>query len=243
MQPGEVTYNIRQHISLRVTDFIQHLFSNDGRCDQTTGVCGLGDGEGTVGLALDNRIADMRPVRHLFPVCEQPTGPLCAAFDDVPGERSCAELVILVRAPVKLVDERAECQRRIHHAPGNHHIGSCGKCRRNRKGAEIGIRGRNLVFGGKGIALVKLGHTVCDELIYPAKQIVTFNNGNLKGQTCLCSNRLHALDTGLRVQPPGIGDQLRARLFQEMHILLPDPVDQIDCIAKRGVLFLHLAQR
>ncbi|MNS84066.1 hypothetical protein D3C72_1178780 [compost metagenome] len=54
------------------------------------------DDELAVGADFHDRKADVLVIRHFAPIGEIAAGALRAAFDDVPGERSLGEFVVVV---------------------------------------------------------------------------------------------------------------------------------------------------
>ena len=59
------------------------------------------------------------PVGNRLPVGKEPTRYLRAALQQVAGEASCGEPVIVVRGPAKLVHQNAERQGTVHAASGD----------------------------------------------------------------------------------------------------------------------------
>ena len=102
----------------------------------------LGDDEAAVGAALDDRVADVRPVGHRGPVGVQAAGGLAAAFDDVAGEAARGEPVEVVGRPAELVHQHAERHRAVDAAAGDDDVGARVQ-RRARSAARRGRRWRS----------------------------------------------------------------------------------------------------
>src|SRR5207244_859649 len=66
---------------------------------------------------------------------------LRSAFQQMTGERSFSQEVIIVRVPVKLKEQRTQNQRRISHPPSNHHISPLLQSLGDPLGAQVGIGG------------------------------------------------------------------------------------------------------
>ena len=110
-----------------------------------------------VGGALDDRIADMRPIGNPLPVGEQAAGGLAAALDDVAAQGAGSKTVEVYRCPGEGMDERAQRHRRIDAAAGDHHVGALGE-----RAGEIG----RLVEVTTGVAgRVRIGDILGDDAL------------------------------------------------------------------------------
>ena len=123
LQTSEITDHIGQHIGLGITDLIEDLFADRGAGDQTARALRLGDDEGAIGGAFDNRIANMGPVRHALPIGKEPARGLRPALDDVTGQRATGKLIIIAGLPAELEHQGREHEGGIDHPARDHHIG------------------------------------------------------------------------------------------------------------------------
>ena len=141
---SEITHNIGQDIGGGVSNFVKHLLGNHRYTYQATRVGRLGDDERAVRAAFENRVADIGPIGHAFPIGKQTAGGLCAALQNVPAQAALRHFVQLVRLPVKGMHERAQGNGAINHAPRNHHVCTGLERSGNRHGTEVGIGRENL---------------------------------------------------------------------------------------------------
>ncbi|MNL23555.1 hypothetical protein D3C87_1449490 [compost metagenome] len=81
-------------------------------------------------------------VGHIAPIGEVATGALRAAFDDVPGQRSLGQFVVVVPRPVELMHQRGADHRAVDHAPGDHNVRPQTQGFDDARRAEVGV-GRN----------------------------------------------------------------------------------------------------
>ena len=147
---AEVAGHVGQQIGRRVADLVQHLLGDRGAQDAAAGAFGLGQREAAVGMALDDGVADVGPVRNLLPVGVQPTGRLAAAFDDVPGQAAAGQFVVLVGGPAELVHQGPQCDGAVDAAAGDHDVGPGLECAHDGQRTEIGIGAQHPL--GQGLA-------------------------------------------------------------------------------------------
>ena len=69
----------------------------------------------------------------------QAAGHLGTAFDQVAGHAAAGQAMPIVPLPAELVDRRAERQRRVGHATGDHQPGAAGQGFDNRPSPQVGI--------------------------------------------------------------------------------------------------------
>ena len=101
----EIADHIRQHIGLRIADFVEHLLANRADIDDTSGIVRLGGNEAAIRGNFRERIAGIvHPVSDAFPVCEISACGLWPAFEDMAGETCSGQLVEIVARPAKFVD-------------------------------------------------------------------------------------------------------------------------------------------
>jgi hypothetical protein len=119
MKIGKVRRDVRQQIVCGVADLIQDLLRDARGCEDAAGVLRLRDGQGAVGGALGDGITDVVPAGNGLPVGKETSRYLRAALQQVAGETSCGEPVIVVLGPAELVHQNAERQGTVHAATGD----------------------------------------------------------------------------------------------------------------------------
>jgi hypothetical protein len=178
LETGKVTDHIGQHIGLRITDLVKDLFADGGAGHQTARALWLGNDEGAIGGAFDNRIANMGPVRHALPIGKEPARGLRPALDDVTGQGAARQLIIVAGLPAKFVHQGGEHEGGIDHPARDDHIGPSPQGRDYWVSPEIDAGIEHRVGGGKAITghhLAYIGQTA-----QIAAQIIALDNGDVE---------------------------------------------------------------
>src|SRR5208337_4807274 len=104
MDGSEIRHAVGSDVVLRIAEFIEQLllYGVGGNAAASAGV--LGDGERSVRLGLDDRIADVGHIRNILPVdLAIPAGALGSALDDMARDGAGGQLVPLVVLPFEAV--------------------------------------------------------------------------------------------------------------------------------------------
>ena len=121
-------------------DLVGDLLGDRPRRHQAAGARGLGGDEAPVRRALHDRKSHVRPaVGDAFPVGEDSAGGLDAALDHVARQAAAGQFVQVVRLPAELGNQRAERERAVDTATGDHDVGALPQCLGDRKRPEVGI--------------------------------------------------------------------------------------------------------
>ena len=80
------------------------MLGDAGAAHDAAGARRFREHEAAIVGALDDRVADVRPVGNRLPVGVQPAGGLAAAFDDVPGEAALREAIPVVLRPLEFMN-------------------------------------------------------------------------------------------------------------------------------------------
>jgi hypothetical protein len=137
---------VRLDVARGVVHLVEQLLLADLQVDRSAGARELGDDGAAVLSDLGERKPEPREVRRLLVagIDEVSAGDLPGTFEEMSDERALAEPVPVVAPPRELVHQRGEKQRGIAHPSGDHDVGSTGKRRDDRLGAEIGIGGNHV---------------------------------------------------------------------------------------------------
>ncbi len=101
---SEITADIRQQVSARITDLIDQLLCYSAIADLTAGLFGLGDNEIAIGLDFHNGKAHIGvTVGDVLPVGKVTASSLGAAFHQMASQAALGEFVIIIPAPAEFV--------------------------------------------------------------------------------------------------------------------------------------------
>ena len=141
---AKVAGDVGQQVGARIANFVQHLLRDTGASHEAARPLGLRDDERSVAAALHDRIADVGPVRHGFPICVQSSSRLAAAFDDVTRQAAAGQSVVIIRRPTEFVDQRTERHGAVDPAPGDDDVSASRKGARDRQRPEIRVGAQNI---------------------------------------------------------------------------------------------------
>ena len=82
---SEIAAHIGQRIRAGVANLIKQLLGHGGAQNFAAGARGLVQLKAAVGIAVDDGVADVRPIRNVLPIGVQTARGLATAFNDVPG--------------------------------------------------------------------------------------------------------------------------------------------------------------
>ena len=104
---------------------------------------------------------------------------LRAALHEMTDQRSGGEPVVIVHAPGKLMDQRAERERAVDHPAGDDDIGAGAERVGDRKGAEIGVHAADRLFQRQALAVEHVVQAGRGVLGGAASQVIAFDNRDL----------------------------------------------------------------
>ena len=242
LHASEVAGDVRQQIGGGIADLIEDLLRDHGRRDEATGSRRLRDGEVAVEAALDDRVADVRPVGHRVPVGEETARSLTAAFDDVASETACGEPIVVVRRPAELVHQHAQGDGRVDAPTGDHHVGPRIQCRLDRQGTEVRIRRDDAL--GEWHAALQLAHGLLrlSQLRDEWHDVVTGDHGDLHVDPQFLGEGLKCRRAGLRVDAARIADHADPTLDDVLQDGAHGHGHEVGRVAERGVLLPRRGQ-
>ena len=103
---GEVGDGVGGDVDLRMSHLVQELLADRLEAHQPPGARVLGQDEGSVGLELQDGESDVDVARHFLPVGEVSSRRLGSALDEMGGDDSLGEPIVVVGLPAELVDQR-----------------------------------------------------------------------------------------------------------------------------------------
>ena len=111
MNCGEIRYTVRCDVLTRIAHLIDQLFLDTRNHDPPARAFVFGDNKSPVGRRFDDGETHVGKVRNAAPLkLAIAARRLGAALDNVPRNGSRGEPVPVVLGPVKLVNQRCECE-------------------------------------------------------------------------------------------------------------------------------------
>jgi hypothetical protein len=160
----------------------------------------------------------MQKVLHLGPFAgrtEIAAARLAGAFEQVPDGQALRQPVPVVPAPVQLVHERSERERRIGDAPGDHDVGASCQGLGDRCRAEIRVGEQQALAHardvGAGVHMGK-GFARAVQLIDALGDRVAGDDRDLRFEAFVAERARHRRACAVRVEPAGIHHELHAAL-------------------------------
>ena len=233
---GEIAHHVREHIGLRVADFVQHLFAHGADIDQASGVVGFGADEAAVTGDLSNGVTHVHHAGHLVPVGEVAAGGLGAAFQDVAGQRSHGQLVHVVAAPAKGVYAGTQCDCAVYTAACDHNVGAQLKRPGDREGAQVGVDTLQLIQRRERLSRKHFGDACSLQLLFAVHQVIAHDTGDLQIQALLLYDRAQGLRAGRGIDPAGIGYYLDTTLGDQSQVGFHRRAHEVQGIAPGCVL-------
>jgi len=231
---AEVAADVGHEVGLRIAHLVDQLLRDRPARDQSAGAGSLGDHEGPVRTALGDRVADAVPCGYGAPVGEGAAAHLRAALQQVPRERAGSEQVVGIGRPAELVDQRAQHQRAVDHAPGDHDLRAAGQRGCDRKGAEVGVHavhGR----GREGRAREHVAYAGGAEFPEAPHQVVTVDHRDARREALFRRHPRELRRAAVRVHPAGVHDHAHA-LARDLREAGPDVYrDEVRRVAAAGI--------
>ena len=153
-----------------------------------------------------------------------------------------SELVEIIGAPPEFVDQRAQGERRIDHAAGDHHVGTHRQRARDRRCAQVSVGGDDLVMRRERRAGEHFAAFRC-QFGQPRDHLVALDHRDLEVQPRLGRDRCHPCGASRRIDPAGVGDDPRAGLVDQVKVVLPHPFGEVERVARIGASLPHHAQQ
>ena len=142
----EVGDTIGRDVLVRIAHFVYELLRDRGNVDPAARGGMLDEIERAIGSRFDDGITDVGHVRDALPVLEAvAAAALRAAFDDVSRDRPRCNTIPCVRRPPKGVHQRSQREPGVSHAPRDDDLGAALQRLHHRRGAEVGVRGKDAV--------------------------------------------------------------------------------------------------
>jgi len=140
---GKVRRHVRRQVRRRIMHFVDQLFGTRRAADPPAGARNLGDHGLTVGIDLGQRETQARQIVHILEtrIGKITTADLPCTLQQMPDQCATAQAQPIVRRPTELKHLRGQEQRRICHAPGNHHVRLGVQRIDNAVDTQVGIRG------------------------------------------------------------------------------------------------------
>ena len=185
-------------------------------------------------MALDHRIADVRPVGHALPVGVQPARGLAAAFDDVSGQAALRQSVVVVRVPAEFVHQRAQRDGAVHASAGDHDLRARGQGLADGQRAEVRV-GREEP-GGQRRAALQFGDAFLAQSGHKRHHVVALHHGDFQVQALLGGQGANRPRARLRVHAAGVADHANALLDHVAQDVPERHGDEVRRVAQLGVL-------
>jgi hypothetical protein len=185
-------------------------------------------------MALDDRIADVRPVRNVFPVGVQAAGRLAAALDDVAGQAAGSQQVEVGSGPAELVHQRPQRHRAVDAASGDHHLGTGRERGGDRQRAEIGVGAQHLL--GQGFAAEHVLDAARAQGRHLRADVVALDHRDAQRDACRLGQRLQRGRASVRIDAARVADHLDALPLQFGEHRLHRDVDEVGGPAHLGLL-------
>ena len=231
---GEVADDVRQQVGGGIADLVEHLLGHDRGRHLAARAGGLADDEAAVGLAVDDRVPDSRPVGHGIPVGVQPAGGLAAALDDVAGETAAREPVVVVVGPAELVHQHAQRHRRVDAAPGDHHLRARVERGADRRRAEIRIGAQHLLRQRR--PAMHLVHALLAQRGQQRHHVVAFDHRDPQFDALRCGQRGQRACAAVGIDAAGVAHHADAASGDLAQHRLHRDVDEIAGVAGFGLL-------
>ena len=121
---GDVRHDVGREVGRRVVHLVEQLLLHRRASTSPPVPSAFPTVNAAVGVDLDDREADRVEVGHVLEprVGEVPAGDLRPALDQVPGDGGAGEPSQSVSRPAEVGHRRPDRQRRVGHAPGDHHL-------------------------------------------------------------------------------------------------------------------------
>jgi len=232
---GKIAHHVRQDVGARIADLVEQLLAHREAGDDSRRSRGLRQRETSIGGDLGQRVADLRDVARLAPVGEIAAGGLGPAFDEVAGERTGGQQVVVVRLPAEGVDAAGERERAVGAAAGNHDVRTFAQSLCDRERAEIGVDGLHRGGVGKRVAREHLAHAGRCKFCCARQEIVALHNGDLK-RKALCGDQFaHRRSAGARIDAARVRHDPHAASGDLADVGSQGGADEIGSIAGRRI--------
>ena len=244
----EVGDDVGRDVRVRIAHLVHELLGHRRDRDPAAGVRMLVDDERAVGVAFDDRIADVREVGNVLPIVEAVAArALRAAFDDVAGDDSRGESIPVVAGPAELVAQRRHRERGVGRAAGDDDVRAARERLDDRHRADVRVgRQHAIANGGERLARLHVRErdvrrAISSSMRGSRSSPVTTPIRTLSATPCFCATSRTAAAQAGGFTPPALAMTRTPRVGDRRQHAL-DRADEVARVAHLRVALLLLLQ-